>query len=352
MNRLNETCARITAADRAVALAAQQRLDEKTKPRRSLGALEDLACRIAAIRGTAAPALSEKAIVVMGADHGVAEEGVSAYPQAVTRQMLLNFAQGGAAINVLARHAGAHVVVVDMGVKEPLPPHPIIRSHRVGPGTDNFTRGPAMSRAAAVAAVETGIEIAEQLSCDGITLLGVGDMGIANTTSASALTAVLAGASPAAVTGRGTGIDDAQLQHKIDVIERALRINDPDSTDALGVLAALGGFEIAGLVGVMLGGAAHHVPVILDGFITGAAALAAVRLAPHAADYLIASHRSVELGHRVVLDALGLRPLLDLDLRLGEGTGAALAMHLADAALHILHEMATFAGAGVSDTGA
>jgi len=352
MSLLNETCTRITAVDRAVALAAQQQLDAKTKPRRSLGVLEDVACRIAAMRGTPAPALPEKAIVVMGADHGVAEEGVSAYPQAVTRQMLLNFAHGGAAINVLARHAGARVIVVDMGVKEALPPHPAIRSHRIGPGTNNFTRGPAMNRADAVAAIEAGIGIAETLSSEGVTLLGVGDMGIANTTAASALTAVFAGASPTAVTGRGTGIDDARLQHKLDVIQRALRVNHPEPTDALGVLSTLGGFEIAGLVGVMLGGAAHQVPVILDGFITGAAALAAVRLAPYTADYLIASHRSVEVGHRVVLDALGLRPLLDLDLRLGEGTGATLAMHLADAALHILHEMATFAGAGVSDTGA
>lgn len=352
MTLLADTCSSIIAVDASVAAATQRLLDSKTKPRRSLGRLEDLACRVAAIRGTPTPALPVKAIVVMGADHGVADEGVSAYPQAVTRQMLLNFADGGAAINVLARHAGAQVVVVDMGVKEPVPARPEIRVERVGPGTQNFSREAAMSRAQAVAAVETGIRLGHELASTGVTLLGIGEMGIANTTAASALTAVLTGADPDAATGRGTGIDDDGLQRKIDVVRRALAINQPDPTDPLDVLAKVGGFEIAGLAGVVLGGAARRVPVVVDGFIAGVAALVAVRLAPAAADYLITAHQSVEVGHRFVLDALGTRPLLDLELRLGEGTGAALAMSLVDAALRVLHEMATFEGAGVSDSGA
>jgi nicotinate-nucleotide--dimethylbenzimidazole phosphoribosyltransferase len=352
MTLLAETCASIATVDPKIAAAAQRLLDAKTKPRRSLGRLEDLACRVAAIRGTPAPALPVKAIVVMGADHGVAGEGVSAYPQAVTRQMLLNIADGGAAINVLARHAGAQVVVVDMGVVEPLPARVEIRVHRIGPGTRNFTRGAAMSHEQAVTSVETGIRLAQELVAAGVTLLGTGEMGIANTTAASALTAALTGAPVETVTGRGTGVDDAGLQRKVDTIRRALALNQPDRADALDGLAKLGGFEIGGLAGVILGGAARRIPIVVDGFIAGVAALVAVRLAPAAADYMIASHQSVEVGHRIVLEALGLRPLLDLDLRLGEGTGAALAMSLVDAALHVLHDMATFAGAGVSDSGA
>lgn len=351
MTLLADTRAAIIAVDPSVAAATQRLLDSKTKPRRSLGRLEDLACRVAAIRGTPTPALPVKAIIVMGADHGVAEEGVSAYPQAVTRQMLLNFADGGAAINVLAGHAGARVVVVDMGVKQPLPARPEIRAERIGPGTQNLSRQAAMSGAQAVAAVETGIRLAHELAASGVTLLGIGEMGIANTTAASALTAVFTGADPADVTGRGTGVDDAGLQHKVDVVRRALAINQPDPADPLDALAKVGGFEIAGLAGVVLGAASRRVPIVVDGFITGVAALVAVRLAPAAAEYLIAAHQSVEVGHRLVLDALGLRPLLDLELRLGEGTGAALAMSLIEAALRILHEMATFEGAGVSDSG-
>jgi len=352
MSLLSETCARIVRSDPAVAALTQQRLDLKTKPRRSLGRLEDLACRVAAIRGTPAPPLPAKAIVVMGADHGVADEGVSAYPQDVTREMLLNFATGGAAINVLARHAGARLVVVDMGVRAPLPPLPDMRVHRIGPGTANMALQPAMRREQAQAAIEVGIEMAAELVDDGVTLLGIGEMGIANTTAASALAAALLGAAPEVVTGRGTGIDDTGWHRKVEVIRRALEMHRPDPADGLDVLSKLGGFEIAGLVGVVLGAAAARVPVVLDGFITGAAALVAVHLVPAAADALIASHQSVEVGHRVILNALGVAPLFDFALRLGEGTGAALAMPMVDAALRVLHEMATFADAGVSDSGA
>jgi nicotinate-nucleotide--dimethylbenzimidazole phosphoribosyltransferase len=348
---LEQTLAAVVPVDHAAAELARGRLDRKTKPRRSLGRLEDLAIRLAAIYRTADPALPAKAVVVMAADHGIAEEGVSAYPQEVTAQMVLNFAAGGAAINVLARQQGARVVVANLGTRQPVEA-PAVRDCRLGPGTANFTRGPAMARATAVRALETGIRLADELAADGVGLLGVGDMGIGNTTAASAITAVLGGDDPARVTGRGTGIDEDRLRHKVQVVERALEVNRPDPADALDVLAKVGGFEIAGLAGVVLGAAARRVPVVLDGFITGAAALAAVRLRENVRHYLIASHRSVEPGHAAVLGELGAEALFDLRMRLGEGTGAVLAMGLAEAALRILREMATFEAAGVTDAGA
>jgi len=349
---LDELRARIAPPDAAVAARTQRLLDDKTKPRRSLGRLEEIACGIAAMRGTERPDLPEKAIVVMAADHGVAAEGVSAYPQEVTRQMVLNFVRGGAAINVLARQAGARLVVVDMGVAGDLEAAPGLLVRRIAAGTRNFVVGPAMSRDEAVRALETGIALARELVASGVTLIGTGEMGIANTTAASALATVLTGCPVADATGRGTGVDDAAWQRKVGVIERAIACNRPDPDDALDVLAKLGGFEIAGLAGLILGAAAQRVPVVLDGVITGAAALIAVHLAPAAAGYLLASHRSVEPAHGPLLAALGLEPLLDLSLRLGEGTGAALAFGLVDAALRILHEMASFADAGVADSGA
>ncbi len=348
MTLLEKTLAAIPEPDLAAAREAQARLDQKTKPPRSLGKLEDLACALAAIRGTADLELPRKAVVVMAGDHGVAEEGVSAFPQEVTAQMVLNFAAGGAGINVIARQAGAEVLVVDMGVKSPLPESPAIRSVRVAPGTANLARGPAMTRIQATAALEAGIAIANELADRGRTLLAIGEMGIANTTPASALTAAFTGRPPAEVTGRGTGIDDQAHRRKVEVIARALRVNRPDPADPLGVLAALGGLEIAGLAGVVLGAAARRVPVLTDGFIATSAALCAVRLAPRAGFAVLASHRSVEAGHRHLLAALGKEPLFDLDLRLGEGTGAALAMHLVEASVRVLREMATFASAGVS----
>jgi nicotinate-nucleotide--dimethylbenzimidazole phosphoribosyltransferase len=353
MSLIDDTCAAIAEPSAEAAAAAQHALDAKTKPRRSLGRLEELACRVAALRGTALPALPRKAIVVMAADHGVAQEGVSAYPQQVTGQMLLNFARGGAAINVLARQADARVVVVDMGVAH-VPPDlgPGVRNLSIAPGTQSFVRGPAMSRAQAELAVEHGIRLAAGLAGEGVTLLGIGEMGIGNTTAASAITAVLTRSAVLDVVGRGTGIGPATLQRKVEVIARALALHAPAADDPLGVLAALGGFEIAGLCGVVLGAAAVRVPVVMDGFIASAAALIAARLCPRAGRYLIASHRSAEPGHRALLAALDAAPLLDLDLRLGEGTGAALAMQLIDAALRILHEMATFESAAVTDTGA
>ena len=351
MSLLDQTLAAIRAPDAEVARLTQVALDAKTKPRRSLGRLEDLACQIASIRGLTAPPLPRPGIVVMAADHGVSDEGVSAYPAEVTAQMLLNFARGGAAINVLARQTGARLLVVDMGTRAPAPNTDGVVSRRIGPGTRNFTRGPAMTAAEAVQALETGIALAAGLADDGIDLVGLGEMGIGNTTAASALTAALLGLPAAEVTGRGTGIDDETWRRKVEAVHRALEVNRPDAGDPLAVLAALGGFEIAGLAGVALGAAARRLPVLVDGFIAGVAALVAARLAPPVAAHVVAAHRSVEIGHRVVLAALGARPLLDLDLRLGEGTGAALAVPLVQAAVRLLHEMATFAAAGVSDSG-
>jgi nicotinate-nucleotide--dimethylbenzimidazole phosphoribosyltransferase len=347
---LDRTLAAIPSPDEAAALETQRRLDGKTKPRGSLGLLEALACRLGAARG-APPEPFRKAIVVLGADHGVADEGVSAYPAEVTAQMLLNFARGGAAINVLARAADARVVVADLGTRTPPVGTDAILSRRIGPGTRSFTRGPAMTADEARRAIEAGVEIATTLADEGITLLGIGEMGIGNTTAASAITAALLEVPPEEAVGRGTGVDDAGLARKREAVRRALEVNRPDPRAPLDVLAKVGGFEIAGLLGVVLGAAARRVPVVVDGFIATSAALLAVRLAPRAAGFLVAGHRSAEPGHRLLLGALGLEPLLALDLRLGEGTGAALAMGLCEAAARVVTEMATFAAAGVTDAG-
>lgn len=352
MSVLDATRRRIALPNAEVAAATQRLLDAKTKPRRSLGRLEEIACRVAAMRGDPRPPPPVKAIVVMAADHGVAAEGVSAYPQEVTRQMVLNFVRGGAAINVLAAQAGARLVVVDMGVVGALEPAPGLLLRRVAAGTSNLATGAAMTRQQAQRAVEVGIELARELAASGVTAIGTGEMGIANTTAASALAAALTGRPVAEVTGRGTGVDDAALRRKVEVIERALAVNRPEPGDALDALAKLGGFEIAGLAGLVLGAAAERVPVVLDGVITAAAALVAARLEPRTAGYLLAAHRSVEPAHGPLLEALALEPLLDLGLRLGEGTGAALALGLVEAAIRVLHEMASFADAGVADSGA
>jgi nicotinate-nucleotide--dimethylbenzimidazole phosphoribosyltransferase len=337
----------IPAPDAAAAAAARRRLDALTKPPGSLGRLEDLAVRLAAIQG-GAPHVDRPVVFTLAADHGVVEEGVSAYPQVVTAQMVENFLRGGAAINVLARQAGARVVVADLGVAGPLPPTPGLVSCPVARGTANMARGPAMTREQAILAVETGARLAEDAIGAGADVIATGEMGIGNTTAASAVTAVLTGAAPEAVTGRGTGVDEAGWRRKVEVVRRALAVNAPDASDPIDVLARVGGFEIGGLAGVILAGAARRVPVALDGFIAGAAALVAVALAPAAREALFASHRSAEPGHAVALARLGLEPYFDLGLRLGEGTGAALFLHLARAAVLLFHEMATFKSAGVS----
>jgi nicotinate-nucleotide--dimethylbenzimidazole phosphoribosyltransferase len=347
LSLLQTTLAAIREPDAAAAAEAQRKLDNKTKPLGSLGRLEEVARAVAGIRRSAAPEMPVKAMVVMAGDHGVAEEGVSAFPQEVTAQMVLNFASGGAAINVISRQVGARLLVVDVGVKGDLPALPGVRSARVAKGTRNLAAGPAMTRDEAVQALEVGIAVADVLIRDGVTLIGLGEMGIANSTPAVALTAAWTGRPVTELTGRGTGIDDKTLAHKVSVIERALRVN-AGATDPIDVLARLGGLEIAGLAGVVLGAAARSVPVLTDGVIATAGALAAARICPAAAGAILASHSSVEVGHRVQLEALGKRALFDFDLRLGEGTGAALAMGVVDAAVRILREMASFEDAGVS----
>jgi nicotinate-nucleotide--dimethylbenzimidazole phosphoribosyltransferase len=336
--------------DERVRVAARAVLDRKTKPRGSLGRLEELAAQIAAIRGTISPEPLLTSIVVAAADHGVAREGVSAYPQEVTRQMLDNFAAGGAAISVLARGVDARLVVVDAGVVGMATPGGI-RDERLGPGTANAAAGPAMSREQADEAVRRGRELARELAASGMSVVALGDMGIGNTTSASAICCALLAGEPGEAAGPGTGLDETGVAHKASVIRRMLDVNHPNPRDPVGVLAAVGGFEIGFLIGVALGAADNRAIVVLDGFITGAAALLAARLEPDVVGYLVASHRSPEPAHGFVLDALGLQPLLDLGLRLGEGSGAALALPLVSAARDVLVDMATFDSAGVTDTG-
>jgi len=332
---LERTLARLGPADPDARAGAARALDAKTKPRGSLGRLEEIAQRVAGIRHDPAPGRLRAAVVVAAADHGVAREGVSAYPQEVTRQMLANFEGGGAAVCVLARVAGASLRVIDAGVGTP---------------TGNIAEGPAMSDADALRWIEEGVAVADELATDGVGVVAIGEMGIGNTTAAAALCAALLDVNPAATCGMGTGVDDAGLAHKVEVVSRALGANEL-SGDPVAALAALGGFELAFLCGLVLGAAANHQVVLLDGFIATVAALVAARLAPDAADSMIAAHLSPEPGHRLALDALGLDPLLDLGLRLGEGSGAALALPLLEAALALLEEMATFEAAGVTDAG-
>lgn len=346
---LRETIDRIQQTDSRLLAQAQARLDRLTKPIGSLGRLEELAARYVMITGDMKPAVPRGAVFTFAADHGVTAEGVSAYPSAVTPQMVLNFLRGGAGVNVLARHAGIEVRVVDIGVAFDFEAAPGLIHKKVMPGTKNLLVESAMSSMQAEQALQVGIELATEAAQQGIGLIGTGEMGIGNTTASSAITAVMTRRPVSEVTGRGSGIDDASHARKIDVIQRALDLHRLDSANALKVLAAVGGLEIGGLVGLILGAAAARIPVVLDGFIAGAAALIAVGLQPRCKDYLIASHRSVERGHEAILNHLGLKPLFDLDLRLGEGTGACLGMSLVLAAIKIFTEMATFDEAGVSE---
>jgi nicotinate-nucleotide--dimethylbenzimidazole phosphoribosyltransferase len=348
VKRLIEVTRRIGSLDAVAMQAARERQDQLTKPPGSLGRLEELAVKLAGITGQERPRFPRKAVIVLAADHGVAAAGVSAYPQAVTAQMVQNFLREGAAINVLARRAGARVVIADLGVATDLPDHPRLLKRKIGYGTRNLVDGPAMTTEETLAAIVAGIDIVEDEIGKGLDLVAIGEMGIGNTTAASAIVAAITGCPIADVTGRGTGIDDTAWARKVAVIEQSLAVNRPHSADPLDVLTKVGGYEIAGLVGVILGAAAHRRPIIIDGFISTSAALLATELCPAVRDYLIAAHTSVEIGHRIVLERLELLPLLNLNLRLGEGTGAAMAMHLVDDAVAVLDEMATFAEAGVS----
>lgn len=349
MEKLKTVIEKIKPVDKSLFEPTQFRLDNLTKPIGSLGRLENFARRVVSITGKENPRLSKKVIFTMAGDHGVTEEGVSAYPQAVTAQMVYNFLRGGAAINVLARHVGAEVIVVDMGVAEKLEPHPDLICKKIGSGTQNFIKGPAMTREEAVRSLEAGIEVVESINADNdIDIMGTGDMGIGNTTASSAIAAAITGKPVPDVTGRGTGIDDQTYARKVNVIQKALDVNDPDPKDPIDVLAKVGGYEIGGLAGATLAGAANRIPVVIDGFISSVAALIAVEIKPAVKEYLFAAHKSVEIGHKAVLDRMGLTPILNLNMRLGEGTGGVLSMNLIDAGVKILSEMASFGEAGVS----
>ena len=348
MTLLDSTLARIRPIDERLLDEAQVRLDNKTKPLGSLGRLEEFARHYVAMTGNPNPRIEKKAIFTFAGDHGVVDEGVSAFPREVTPQMVLNFLRGGAGLNVLARHAGAEVRVVDIGVDYDFEPHPGLIVRKIARGTKNFAKGPAMTREEAVAALEVGIELAIGAARQGINLVGTGEMGIGNTTPSSAIIAALSGRSVSDVTHRGTGISDAALENKIRVIQKGLTVNRPNPEDPLDVLAKVGGLEIAGIAGLTLGCAANRIPVVVDGFISTAGALIAAEMHPDVKEYLFAAHESVEIGHRFMLERLGAEPMLNLQMRLGEGTGAALAMGLVEAGVKILTEMATFAEAGVS----
>ena len=348
MSLLQNTIDAILPRDECLPGSIQAHLDDLTKPPGSLGRLEELALNYCLITGTAKPVVGGKRICTFAADHGVAAEGVSAFPSEVTPQMVRNILAGGAAVNALARHAGADVVCVDVGVDDELAGAEGLLRRKVRRGTDSIARGPAMSRDEALAAVEVGIACAEAAADEGVTLLGTGEMGIANTTPATALFAALLGCDVEAITGRGTGIDDARLEHKIATIRAALDVNRERLTDPLSTLAALGGLEIAAIAGLCLGGEATNVPVIVDGFISTAGALVATQLSDDVLGALIFSHRSDEHGHGEVLRQMGVEPVLDLGMRLGEGTGAAVAISIIESAVRVYNEMATFSSAGVS----
>jgi len=350
MKLLEETIATIEPQDEAIRALAHTRLESLTMPYWALGRLLDLAEELAGITRSLHPAVARKTIFTMAGDHGVVAEGISKYPQEVTPQMVANIAAGGAGINALARQSGTSVVVVDMGVAADLSELAAsgkIVSRRVGPGTKNMAKGPAMSREEAIAALENGIGLAIQAD-DSVDVFGTGEMGIGNTTPSSAIVAAFSGRPVADVTGHGTGIEEEQFAHKVMVIEKSLRLNQPDPHDGLDVLSKVGGFEIGGIAGLILGAASLKKPVVIDGFISTAGALIADALCPTARQYMIAAHRSVEQGHRAALELLGKQPLIDLDLRLGEGTGAALAMNFVEAAVRVLTEVATFEEAMVS----
>lgn len=346
---LEETLKKIRPVNPEWYERAQKRLDNLTKPPGSLGRLEEFARRLVAITEEEMPSINKKAIFTFAGDHGVTEEGVSAYPKEVTAQMVFNFLRGGAGINVLARHAGADVVVIDIGVDHNFGEVEGLLHMKVIRGTKNFTKGSAMSRDEAMKTIEVGIKLAEAYVRRGYRLFGTGEMGIGNTTPSSAIAAVLTGRPVEEVTGRGTGISDEALKRKIQVIKRGIDVNKPDPADPVDVLSKLGGAEIGGIAGLILGAAAHRIPVVIDGFISTAGALIAYCLKPEVRDYMFAAHNSVEIGHKAMLEKIGLKPILNLDLRLGEGTGAALAMLMIEAGAKIYKEMATFSEAGVSN---
>ena len=352
MKRLQDTIKSIGSPDAAVEKAALDRLRNQARPAGSLGALEPISARLAAIAGKIDVRLDRKIIITCAGDHGVVEEGVSLFPQEVTAQMVYNFVGGGASVSVLARHAGAEVRVADIGVNFDFEPDLPIFHKKVRKGTANFTKGPAMIREQAIASIEAGISIVDELVAENRPdMIGTGDMGIGNTTPSSAIIAVFSGLPVEKLTGRGTGIDDDTLRLKIKTIEKSIEWNRPDAADPVDVLAKVGGLEIGALGGLVIGAAAHGIPVVCDGLISTAGALIACELAPAARAYLFPSHRSREIGHRFMHERMGLEPLIDLGFRLGEGTGTAVAMELLDAATRVLADIKTFEEVGIVDAG-
>ncbi|MDD5108951.1 MAG: nicotinate-nucleotide--dimethylbenzimidazole phosphoribosyltransferase [Candidatus Omnitrophica bacterium] len=349
MERIKKIIGEISEVDILMMKKTQERLDSLTKPLGSLGRLEELAKQICGITGKDNPLLEKKVIFTLAADHGVTDEGVSAYPREVTAQMVYNFLNGGAGINVLARHVNARVVVADFGVVVDLKANQKLKIKKINYGTKNMAKGPAMTRDEAIKAICAGIEILKEELKFGVNIIGTGEMGIGNTTAASAIAACFTKREVEEVVGRGAGLDNRGLKNKIEVIKKSLSINKPNSSDPIDVLSKIGGFEIAGLVGVILAASANKIPVVIDGFISAASALVAFKIEPKVKNYMIAAHNSVEKGHKIILEHIGLRPLMDLDLRLGEGTGGALGIGLADAAVKILTQMATFKNANVSE---
>lgn len=345
---LRDTIRSIDPPNHTLAPGTQHRLDNLTKPIGSLGALENIACRLVTATGDDEPRFRDKRVLVFAADHGVTVEGVSAYPSEVTAQMVLNFLAGGAAINVLARHAGAKVVVVDVGVAADMGSPEGLVLRKVARGTRNMRVGPAMQASEALTALDAGIDVAQREIADGADMIALGEMGIGNTTAATAVTAAVTGEPVVSLTGSGTGIDEERRALKVRVIEDALSLHAPSVDDPIALLASVGGFEIGAIAGAILAAAAHRVPVVVDGFISTAGALIAALLCPDAKSVMFAAHSSAEPGHQAALDWLGLEPLLRLGMRLGEGTGAALAMPIIEAAARVLGEMASFADAGVS----
>ncbi len=350
MEKLSQALGAIKKPDQAVKKSALERLAQQARPVGSLGVLEAVGAKLAAITGSLDIKFKKKIIVICAGDHGVVAEGVSIFPQEVTSQMVLNFVGGGASINVLAGHAGASVKVADFGVNCDFDPDLPIFHTKIRKGTSNFTILPAMTREEAVMSINTGISIAQELyEAGAVDIIGTGDMGIGNTTPSSAIIAAFSGISPEKLTGRGTGIDDTMLNNKIKVIQAGLDLHKPDPMDPIDVLAKVGGFEIGGLAGLVLGAASVGIPVVCDGIISTAGALIACRMAPGVRDYLFAGHRSVEIGHRYMHNEIGLAPLLDLGFRLGEGTGAALALELLDASTRILADIKTFEEVAIQD---
>ncbi|ADG82910.1 nicotinate-nucleotide--dimethylbenzimidazole phosphoribosyltransferase [Thermincola potens] len=347
MELYKSTLEQITDLNRETMQAAWDRIDSLATPTRALGQLNNIAAQLAGIMGTPTPKIHKKCVIIMGGDHGIVDEGVSAYPQEITVAMMMVFTKGGAGINCLSNHVGSDVIVVDIGVKGDTSVFPGVIQRKIRPGTANMAIGPAMTREEAIAAIEVGIEMANQQIDAGYDLLATGDMGIGNTTPSSTLLAAFTGLSPAEVAGRGTGVDDEGLKKKINAIAKALEVNKPNPNDPVDVLSKVGGLEIAGLTGVILGAAAKKRPVIIDGFISSAAALVAAKISPLSVKYMIGSHCSAEQAHHIMLETIGLMPVLNLEMRLGEGTGAALTMPIVEAATKILTDMFTFQDLGV-----